>query len=269
MKKDLLIIKLGGSVITYKDSNLPKPRIKVINRLAREIKKIFDINKYQIILVHGAGSFAHPLAKKYNLSSGIQTQEQILGFAETAQAMIKLNSLIVEQLIKQKIPAVAITPRSIINTKSRKIDKFDTHSVELSLKQGLIPVLFGDVVFDTEQNTAVLSGDTIISYLTHILHPKKIIFLSDVDGIFDSNPKKNPNAKLIKEINDHNLRFVLEGVSQNNVEDVTGEMKGKIEEIRNSLKNTDVFILNGLKPQQLEKLLIHSTLSRRTKLLFS
>lgn len=267
MKKQLLLIKLGGSVVTYKDSNLPRARIKVLKRLSKELKKVWETGKYQIILVHGAGSFAHPPAKKYNLIEGIQTDEQKLGYALTSQKMIELNSIIVNCLINAFIPAVSLPPRAFIKLKSRKLQTLNTHIIESLLNLNLIPVLFGDPVLDTQQNSAILSGDTIISCLANKLNPSGIIFLSDVDGIFDSDPKKNPNAIKFNQINNHNLTQVFQGLSNNNPEDVTGEMQGKITEIKNNLRNRKVLLGSGLVKNRLISILDEA--SKGTMLYFS
>ena len=53
---------------------------------------------------------------------------------------------------------------------------------------GKVPVLHGDVVRDSEQGCAILSGDTLVECLTEEFKPKRVVFISDVEGIFTSNP---------------------------------------------------------------------------------
>ena len=61
----MFVIKLGGSVITDKSMQNTFNE-EVTFRLVSEIK---DSQK-QVIVVHGAGSFGHILAKKYDLHKG-------------------------------------------------------------------------------------------------------------------------------------------------------------------------------------------------------
>lgn len=253
MKRGLLVVKLGGSVVTFKNSSRPKARITVIQRLAEEIKQLVETHEYRLILVHGAGSFGHPLAKKYGLFRGMKTKKQKLGFGLTDQKMIELNSLIVSALLKNQVPAVGLPPRAFITQTAGKLESFDYSLIQAYLQEGIVPVLFGDVVLDTQWGCSVISGDTIIPYLSKQLQADKVIFLSDVDGIFDSDPKKNPEAKLIKEINDENIAQVLEGITANNSHDVTGEMQGKIVKLKNSLRGSKIFILNGLRSKSLKQ----------------
>ena len=67
MADDLILMKLGGSVITNKKSQTPKCRRENITRIAEIISK----SNKKIIIVHGAGSYAHPLAKKYKISNDV------------------------------------------------------------------------------------------------------------------------------------------------------------------------------------------------------
>ena len=62
MKRDntIYLLKLGGSLLT--DKNQPSSlREDVINRA---IEQIIESNK-NIVLIHGGGSFGHPIAKEY------------------------------------------------------------------------------------------------------------------------------------------------------------------------------------------------------------
>lgn len=242
----LIIIKLGGSVITFKDSPAAKARKSVINRLAKELAQVYK-EGYEIILVHGAGSFGHPLAKKYNLTKGLINRDSQFGFALTAQAMTNLNDLVVKILNSNSVPSVGLSPRGFITQTNGNLNPFDISPIKYLLKQNLVTVLHGDPVIDKNLGCSILSGDTIITYLANKFNVKKVIFLTDVDGIFDDDPKQNPKAKLIPEVNDNNLNQVLTGLRSGKRDDVTGEMSGKILSIKENLKRVTVVITNGLK----------------------
>lgn len=265
MQSKLLIIKLGGAVITYKDSKIPKARIKIIKRLAGEIKTLID-PKYKIILVHGAGSFAHGIVKKYDLHHGMKTPEQRKAFKLAQESMLKLNKIVTDALTKVGLSSISLPPHTFITQESGKLKEFDPNLVSIHLKNKIIPVLFGDMVLDDAWGCSVISGDTIVCYLGSKLKPEKVIFLSDVDGVFDSDPRKNPNAKLIPEINNSNIDQVLKNLTPTGRADVTGEMEGKILEIKKYLPRISVGIINGLEPVQTINLFRQDGVG--TKLLF-
>ena len=59
---DLMILKLGGSVITDKSTSYATADEKNIELIANEILKCKKDFNFKLIIVHGAGSFGHPLA---------------------------------------------------------------------------------------------------------------------------------------------------------------------------------------------------------------
>lgn len=263
-KAGLIIVKLGGSTITYKSSSKPRLRSETIKNLAKELAVVYK--KYQLIIVHGAGSFGHPLAKKYRLTEGLKYKNSLEGFSKTATVMLKLNEIITGYLIKAGLPTVTLLPRGFITQTNGRMNPFDFSIIESILAKNLVPILSGDVVLDSRLGCSIISGDTIVAFLAKKLKAIKVIYLSDVDGIFDSDPKKNKKAKLIKEVDSDNLSLVLKGLKSSGRDDVTGEMEGKIKEIARNFPGVEVYITNGLKKANLQKILAGKSIG--TKICF-
>ena len=87
-----IIVKLGGSVITVKEREFT-PDTRIIERVAQELASAMP---QSLIVIHGGGSFGHPVAKKYRVIEGYHTPEQLLGFSKTRQAMMALNKLLID-----------------------------------------------------------------------------------------------------------------------------------------------------------------------------
>lgn len=246
VRQGVVVIKLGGSVVTDKEASRSAPRTNVIRSLAGQIKSVYKSSKWKIILVHGAGSFGHPLAKKYNLQHGMRTPKQKVGFCLTDQKMLRLNSIIMSNLLKCSIPAVSLPPRAFVCQSGGKLKILNHELIRFYLEHDQVPVLFGDVVLDDKWGCFILSGDIIVSYLARKLKASKVVFLSDVDGIYEKDPKVDRKASKIDLINGDNLEKVLDGIAQKNPTDVTGEMRGKILAIKKNLKRVEVIITSGL-----------------------
>jgi len=246
----MIIIKLGGSVITDK-TKVCTFKTETMDKLAKNIKKA---NK-QTIIVHGAGSFGHILAKEYELNQGYKRLEQIKGFSLTHEKVQALNSLVLQSLQKNDIHAVSISPHSSIKLNNHKIQKMDYNIFEEYLTKNFTPVTFGDVVLDKKLGFSICSGDLLIEVLSKYFEPEKVVFVIDEDGIFTANPKIDKKAKLIQKTTIKELETLT--TSADNHADVTGGMAGKIQTIKKIAKNgIKTILVNGNKPDRLYEVLV-------------
>jgi isopentenyl phosphate kinase len=251
-KHKLTVLKLGGSVITKKEKPLTA-NLKTIERLSHEISKA---KITRLVLVHGGGSFGHPLAKQYELKEGYKAQSQLLGFSKTRQAMETLNKLVVDALLRQKIAAVGLQPSAFIVTKSGRINIMETQPLKKLLEMGLLPVLYGDAVFDFDLGFTILSGDQLTASLAISLGASQIIMGIDVDGLYSSDPKSDPSAKPIRHITLQELKNMQHKIEEAKVTDVTHGMLGKISELIPAVeKGIQALIVNAAKPNNIYKAL--------------
>ncbi len=246
------ILKIGGSVITDKSQELGV-RMDAISRLADEIR---DANPRNLIIVHGGGSFGHPIAQKHAIKEGFKEENQIIGFAETHHVMTVLNGLFMDALIWRGIPAVSITPSSCTMTRNGRIACFEDTPLKQLMKMGFIPVLYGDAVFDTELGFTILSGDQLVSFLAVRFNMEKILIGVDVDGLYDTDPKTEAKAKMFEHLTLNELKKVHGRLGGSNVCDVTGGMFNKIAELIPAVEHgIPVLIVNATKPKYIYKAL--------------
>jgi isopentenyl phosphate kinase len=218
-EKRNVILKIGGSVITRKDSgDFPLSpneiwrdatrfvRSDVVRRICSEIKESLNDLGY-LILVHGAGVFGHFLVSKF-LESDVHQQE-LVGWPLTSYSVLSENLILVNEMLNNGIPAISVPPRSLFTVTARDKDRpwvgadasFDSEKVRHLLPR-YVPVLFGDLVFDEYGKPAVLSGDTVLYLCARELKDVDLVACgTDVGGIFTDDPKSNPNAELIERIN--------------------------------------------------------------------
>lgn len=246
------ILKLGGSVITVKDK-LFTPDVQTIRRLSEEIAQA---HCRSTIIVHGGGSFGHPVASEYGIRGGYKDQRQLLGFSKTRQAMVALNKLIVDELLRNDVPAVSVQPSACLFTKKGRVDQVLLKPILGFLKLGLTPVLYGDAVLDADLGFTILSGDQITSRLAIALNSERIIFGVDVDGLYTSDPKLDPDASFIERISLSRLKGMLTKVGGARTTDVTGGMLGKLVEAIPAIeRGIKVLLVNAKKPGRVYKAL--------------
>jgi isopentenyl phosphate kinase len=241
----MIILKLGGSVITDKS----KPfsiRKNVLKRLAREIKEA----EKELVVVHGGGSYGHPLASAYQLQEGLREPGQIIGIAKTRLAMENLNRNVVKSFIGAGLPAVSIQSSAIFECKNGRITNGRADVITDFLNLEMMPVLYGDVAIDRAIKFCILSGDQIVSYLARHLSPERVILATDVDGVL------NQEGKLIELMNQDNASAILSEVSSAK-SDVTGGMRGKVSELL-ELSGTGIqsLVINALEKGRVKNALL-------------
>ena len=223
-----------------------------IRRLAEEIKAAWPT---PVVIVHGGGSFGHPVAKKYGIAGGFTSDRQTPGFAKTHQAMVDLNTIIVKAFLDAGIPAMSVSPSSFIATDDGRISNIDLEIVGRLVVRGVLPVLFGDAVLDRKKGFTILSGDQLAVRLAVSLGATRLIFGVDVDGVYTSNPKLSPEARLIDRLESDKIDGFVK-IGESLATDVTGGMLGKVSEARAAVvKGVEVQFVNATKPDVILKAL--------------
>lgn len=211
------VLKIGGSIITDKSSPVPRAIPDEISRIAGEIAK----DHSRLVVVHGAGSFGHPLAMKYRLTERFDIQ----GVVETHRSVRILNEMVVDALNYAGVAAVPVHPMDSVLLEDDRIKQMYTAPIEYMLDRGLVPVLHGDVVMDTVRGAAVLSGDQIVPYISRHIGANGIGIGTNTSGVLDDRGNTIP---LITPGTFDGIRPLI-GASDHI--DVTGGMLGKVVEL--------------------------------------
>ena len=251
--KGRIVIKLGGSLITNKEieNTIYHNRIESIGEI------IFNlINKnYSLIIIHGAGSFGHILARKWNIAEGarkdiISTQRKNVEIIR--KNMIQLNNEIITIFSKIGIESIGYPPSNWASGIGE--DFAGDLSFITKLNSDTIPILFGDVVdINDSREFGVLSGDDIMARICKeipdVTH--SIFLIGDAPGVM-SKPPHYGDSKLIP-IWNRNTNLQIEHKSHI---DVTGGMELKLLRASSiSEQVNQVWFLDGREPERILELL--------------
>lgn len=256
----IVFIKWGGSLITDK-SNPLTPNLEIIQKLSLEFSELIknhpDTN---FILGHGSGSFGHYVAKKYGTIHGIKNQEQWFGFLEVWKAVRKLNDIIIQSLQDLHISCLPFPPSVTFLANNGKPSKNFFEPFQHAIKAKIIPVVFGDVVFDSKLKATILSTEDIFFHLAHKFRPEKILLAGIETGIYSDFPEKKHLIPKITPSNYHSVKFSIGG-SENT--DVTGGMHEKVCIMLNLLKDLpdlEIVIFSCNQPGNFEKAINHQSI---------
>ena len=104
----------------------------------------------------------------------------------------------------------------------------DLAAVDLMVAQELIPLLYGVPAVDAAQGCSILSGDQIAPYMARKLGIPRIVHVTDVDGVFDADPARDPTATRLSRVDSDNWDDVRVRLTGSSSVDVTGGMAGKV-----------------------------------------
>jgi len=246
--RDLVFLKLGGSLIT--DKNRPGThQPDILARLAQEIGRArLDNPQMRLIIGHGSGSFGHTAAKKHNTGQGVTSAEGWLGFAEVWREARALNQIVLDALLAAGLPVIAFPPSSAVIAQDRKGIQWEPTPLLLALDAGLVPLVNGDVVFDTVRGGTILSTERIFIHLSRLLYPERILLAGIDDGVCADFPDC---TQLIGSITPETFSRFSARIGGSASLDVTGGMFEKVKgmlDLLQDLPEMRSYIFSGLHP---------------------
>ncbi|MCD7879476.1 MAG: glutamate 5-kinase [Candidatus Gastranaerophilales bacterium] len=221
-----VVFKFGTNVLRNDDKEISLSRIYTF---IEEISKLHRQGKEIIIVTSGAVGLG---AKKLNADS---SESLSIKQACAAVGQCQLMSIYEDGFNKY-----SINTAQVLLTE----DDFDNRIKYLSLNNVLNTLLGLDVIPIINQNdtvsTSELEGsenplfgvsfsdnDKLSALVASKLDADLLVILSDIDGLYDDNPKENPNAKLIEKV--ENITEEIENYGQSASKGGRGGMKTKLQ----------------------------------------
>ena len=242
-KNDLIVIKYGGNVFIDR---------KIFDNFITDIS---ILNKLGIsfAVVHGGGPRIKRELDKSNIQSkfirGLRvTDEKIIKIVESV--LIDFNNDIVESLRKFETDAISIHTKKNNIIKVTPEDKelgfvgipnqIDNNLIEKILNKKQVPII-SPLGLGNDNHPYNINGDTAASAIAKKLKSRRLILMTNVEGVYDD--KKN----LISEIKPLDLENLIKWKI------VEGGMIPKIENCVNAVENgvRGVVILDGRKPHSI------------------
>ncbi|KAJ8598393.1 hypothetical protein CTAYLR_003004 [Chrysophaeum taylorii] len=179
---------------------------------------IAEEKEKRVVVIHGAGSFGHFEVRELGLTAE--------GIARTRQAVTSLSKIVCDELTGRGARPVSLAPFGIVQTTDGRLardgERALCRAATAALDAGLLPVFHGDIVLDSKRGAAVLSGDDVLAAICRHGVVDRAIFVTDVEGVYDKNPRLDPTAKLIPELTSR--RVDTAGAT-----DATGGMRAKLD----------------------------------------
>lgn len=258
---DLLFLKLGGSLITDK-TGVEAVRPQILSRLPAEIQEARSADPgLRLLIGHGSGSFGHVPAAEYGTRQGVKTAAQWRGFAEVSAAAARLNRLVTEALLAAGLPALSLQPSASAVCEDGRITSLVTAPIQTALDAGLIPVVYGDVAFDTVRGGTIISTEEIMSYLVPALRPAWLLLAGETEGVLDRQ------GKVVPLITRATVAEISPALSGSRGTDVTGGMASKVNSMLDLVDRSPrltIRIFSGLESGELKQALLRPSAASGT-----
>lgn len=250
--KEVIFIKYGGSIITDK-KNAMSVSSSVIDMLNEQIRIISSESSYSIIIGNGGGAFGHYFAEKHQLYNGNINSDTFLGICKGKNGNSFLNRMVVENLLDKHILScsVKISVPYILG----KIQN-SWEEVFVYLNNGIIPVLYGDILFFPNKKYSIISteqafldlSEYFLKYKSEQYRVSKFILCTNTNGVLDKNGINIPSIPI--HFNDFSLFW-----KNPDEYDVTGGMSEKVKKSLKLAKVAPVYIINGMKENAILKVM--------------
>jgi isopentenyl phosphate kinase len=241
MKKQLILLKIGGSLITDKSS--PRTaRPSNMRFIAEQIAAAYAANPdADFIIGTGAGSFGHFTAGEYGLREGASTPEQFYGMAITHNAVRELSTMMAKELTDVKVPAFSLSPAGLLVCTDGAVSTRNLQPMDQLMAHRCVPLVHGDTMLDTTRGATILSTEQVLHECLATYKQNyeviSVIYLLDVDGLLDKNGEVIPELKAGEDIT----------VLANLPHDVTGGIAGKVASAREAAPlASQVYLVRGM-----------------------
>lgn len=237
-----IVVKVGTSTLAHKTGKLN------IRRVEKLVKILADLsNSGREIILVSSGAMGLGMGKLGLVKKPTDTpSKQALAAVGQCELMYMYDKMFGEYNIV--VAQLLLTKYILLDERKANVE----NAVNKLLEQGVIPIVNeNDTVAIDELELEMGENDSLAATIAAVAKADALVILSDIDGLFDDDPKKNEGARLISVVRDidNNIKAVAKGAGSKLG---TGGMATKIKaaEIA-SQAGIDTVIMNGRTPEKL------------------
>lgn len=234
-----IVIKVGTSTLTYSTGHL---NIRTVENLVKVIADLKNQGREIVLVTSGAVGVGMGKAGLKEKPTELRKKQALAAIGQ-CELMNYYGKLFSEY--SHTVAQILLT-KDVVDDENRFINAKNTFETLLNL--GIIPVVNENDSISTDQ-IEFGDNDTLSAYVSDIIDADVLVIMSDIDGLYDSDPNQNPDAKLIDKVEkiDDSIKNIAGGAGTNRG---TGGMITKIYAAEIATKSgTDMIITNGKNPE--------------------
>ena len=235
-----VVVKIGSSTLTHSTGHINIRRVEELVKVLSDVK-----NSGCELIVVSSGAVAVGVGKLGLKRPCDMPTKQAAASVGQCELMYLYDKLLAQS--NHTVSQVLLTRDEV------EIPKRNEHIVNTMrrlLELGVIPIVNENDTVSVEE-IEFGDNDTLSAIVSSIVEADLLILMSDIDGLYDKDPHKYPDAKRIYEVNAITDKIrALAGSAGSSLG--TGGMITKIAAAQIAMQNhTDMVIINGERPQNL------------------
>ncbi|MCM1101463.1 MAG: glutamate 5-kinase [Clostridium sp.] len=240
--KKRIVIKIGSSSLQHAETgDMDYIRME---KLVRELCDLRNQGKEVVLVTSGAIAAGR---QAVNLRPDrTQTDAEALAVKQACSAVGQARLMTVYQKLFAEYNQVAAQILMTKNTIVDSLNRYNAHNTfrEL-LKMGVIPIVNENDTVATYE-IEIGDNDTLSAIVAALVDADLLILLSDIDGLYTDDPRKNPDAKFIGEVDELTDELMRMGKGSTGSDVGTGGMNTKLIAAWIATKsNVDMVIANS------------------------
>lgn len=258
MNEHLVVVKIGGGVLTDKTTTSADVRQDRLDFVVSELAQAYKKHSVDLLLGNGAGTYVHLLAHTYNVAKGARTKKQFRGMSATHNEVRRLNLAVADALVASGVPAFTVSPAGMLTCRDGIVTDAFVKPLQLLLKNRCVPILHGDTIADESLGSFILSTEKVfnacIARLKDTYKRITVVYIMNEDGVLDRS------GNVISTLSTKDEVLVGSRVDH----DVSGGIVGKVRGARAALEFAqNVYIIGCTERGSLDKAIAGHTVGTR------
>ena len=222
--KKRIVVKIGSSSLQHAETgDLDYIRLE---KLVRELCDISNQGK-EVVLVTSGAIAAGKQAVHLKTTEG-QTQAESMAIKQACSAIGQARLMMTYQKLFAEYNQVAAQILMTKNTIVDNLNRYNAHNTFTQLlKMGAIPVVNENDTVATSE-IEIGDNDTLSAIVAALIDADLLILLSDIDGLYTDDPRQNPNAEFIEQVDELTEEFMHMGKASTGSNVGTGGMNTKM-----------------------------------------
>jgi glutamate 5-kinase len=251
----LIIVKIGTSTLTSGTKRITPP---LIVELARQITTIQQAGHQVILVSYGAMAAGREKLGYPNLPRGLPAKQMVSAVGQPRLMAIYEQ---IFALYGRTVAQVLLT-RADLADRRRYLNARNT--LTALIKHNILPIINENDTVATEE-IRVGDNDNLSALVANVVEADLLALLTDQPGLFTADPRTNPDARLVEEVNEAEVPSAIwEAAGGNGTQLGTGGMVTKLQAADLARRSgTVVVIANGMEPNVLVRLVNGERLGTR------